>query len=165
MAALAQNGILPDTTAFNNYLRDFQNLIDGGDPISYGLAWGKSRSIPIHMIKVDGDLVAPNSSTDRLQFAMGLPQVPVAQPPVFPYPVLVGSQDPVQGTGGVNGGLVFYIEGAHGSFISPEASPAATVEMQTQQVVFAVGNPLDMIPGNGQVILISDPSVVDVDGP
>ena len=39
------------------------------------------------------------------------------------------------------------------------------VEASRQQVVFAVGNPPAMIPGNGQVILISNPDVVDVDGP
>lgn len=164
-AALAQNGILPGTTAFNNYIRDFQNLIDAGDPINYGYAWGKDQTIPIHMIKVDGDTVAPNESTDRLTYAMGLPQVPLAQPPAFPFPVLVGSEDPAQGTNGVNGGLVFFTAGEHGSFIDPTPNPAVTVEMQTEAVVFAVGNPPAMIPGNGQVILISNPDVLDADGP
>jgi hypothetical protein len=163
-AALAANGILPGTTAFNNYLRDFQNLIDAGDPISYGYAWSKNQVVPIHMIMVDGDATAPNESTRRLQDAMGLPQVPLAQPPVFPFPILVGSTDPVQGTNGVNGGLVFFTSGAHGSFISPDFGPAVTIEMQTEAVVFGAGNPLNLIPGNGQVILISDMSVVDTDG-
>ena len=163
-AALAQNGILPGTTAFNNYIRDFQNLIDAGDPISYGYAWSKDQTIPIHMTKVIGDTVAPNESTDRLTYAMGLPQVPLVQPPVFPFPVLVGSEDPVQGTNGGNGGIVVFTAGEHGSFINPAPNLAVTTEMQTEAVVFAVGNPPG-IPGNGQVILIINPDVVDVDGP
>jgi hypothetical protein len=164
-AALAANGILPGTTAYKNYFRDFQNLIDAGDPISYGLAWSKDQSVPIHMMMVDGDILAPNESTRRLQLAMGLPQVPLSQPPVFPFPVLVGSTDPVQGTNGVNGALVFMTKGNHGSFLSPEiGGPEVTIEMQTETFVFAAGNPLAMIPGDGQVILISDPTVVDVDG-
>lgn len=164
-AALAASGILPGTTAFENYIRDFQNLADAGDPINYGHAWSTDQTVPIHMFMVVGDLVAPNESTLRLQNAMGLPQVPLAQPPVFPFPVLVGSDDPLQGTGGVNGGFLIFTAGAHGSLISPEADPATTVEMQTEAVVFGVGNPPAMIPGNGQVILISDPTVLDVDGP
>jgi len=161
VAGLAANGIQQDSTAFNNYLRDGQNLNDGGDPLNYGLAWAANPVVPVHLIEVQGDTVVPNSMTARLQLAMELPQVPAAQPGGFPYPVFVGGPE----TGGVNGGLVFFTAGSHGSQIDPTASPAATVEMQTQQVVFAVGNPLNMIPGNGQVILISDPSVVDVDGP
>jgi len=161
VAALQANGILQGSTAFNNYLRDAQNLVDAGDALNYGLAWAGTQAVPVHLIEVQGDLVVPNSMTARLQLAMGLRQVPAAQPPVFPYPVFVGGPE----TGGVNGGLVFFTEGDHGSQLSPAASPAATVEMQTQQVVFAVGNPPAMIPGNGQVILVSNPAVVDVDGP
>ena len=39
-------------------------------------------------------------------------------------------------------------------------SLAATVEMQTETVVFAAGNAAAMIPGDGAVILISDPTVI-----
>jgi len=158
---LASRGFPAGGTVSNNFLRDFQNIADAGDPLNYGLDWAADQTVPIHLIEVQGDIVIPNSMTDRLQLAMGLPQVPAAQPPGFPYPVFVGGPE----TGGVNGGLVFFTSGEHGSQLDPTASPAATVEMQTQQVVFAVGNPPAMIPGNGQVILISDPSVLDVDGP
>lgn len=159
-AGLQASGILKDSTAFDNYLRDAQNIVDAGDALNYALAWSNDQLTPVHQIKVIGDTVVPNSMNDRIALAMGLPQVPTAQPPGFPFPVFVGPD-----TGGVNGGLVTFTAGAHGSQLDPTASPAATVEMQTQQVVFAVGNPPAMIPGNGQVILISDPTVVDTDGP
>jgi pimeloyl-ACP methyl ester carboxylesterase len=158
---LASQGVLPGTTVFNNFIRDWQHVANLGDPLNYGAVWAQEQVTPLHMIEVEGDTVIPNSMTARLQLANGIPQVPAAQPPGFPYPVFVGGPE----TGGVNGGLVFFTEGDHGSQIRPTASPAATVEMQTQQVVFAVGNPPAMIPGNGQVILISNPDVVDVDGP
>jgi pimeloyl-ACP methyl ester carboxylesterase len=164
-AALAAGGILPGTTTYENYFRDFQNLIEAGDPINYGLAWSKDQRIPIHIMMVDGDLTAPNESTRRLQNAMGIPQVPLAQPPVFPFPILVGSTDPVQGTNGVNGGLVFMTQGGHGSFLSPAiGGPEVTIEMQIETLVFGAGNPPAMLPGDGQIILISDPSVLDTDG-
>lgn len=160
IAGLGASGILPNSTAFNNYLRDGQNLVDAGDALNGARNWGGSQVVPAHLIVVDGDTVVPVSMFDRVALAMGLPQVPQSTPPVFPFPVFVGPD-----TNGVNGGYTFFTAGDHGSFLSPEASPAATVEMQTEAVVFGAGNPPAMIPGNGQVILISDPSVLDTDGP
>jgi hypothetical protein len=55
---------------------------------------------------------------------------------------------------------VQFTAGDHGSILDPTASAAATVEMQTEMVVFAVGNPLVPLPGDGALILISDPTVV-----
>lgn len=152
--------IEPDTTAFNNYLRDGQNLADAGDALNGALAWSGSQLVPAHLFVVQGDAVVPESMFNRVALAMGIPQVPQSTPPGFPFPVFVGLD-----TNGVNGGYVFFTEGDHGSFLDPTASPLATVEMQTETVVFGAGNPPAMIPGNGQVILISDPSVLDTDGP
>ena len=59
-------------------------------------------------------------------------------------------------------GAVTFTQGGHGTLLVPVPSLAATIEMQTQAVVFAGGNPLAMIPGNGQVILIQDASVVEI---
>jgi pimeloyl-ACP methyl ester carboxylesterase len=160
VAALGANGILPDTTTFNNYLRDGQNLSDAGDALNGALAWSGSQLVPAHLFVVQGDAVVPESMFSRVALAMGIPQVPQSTPPVFPFPVFVGPD-----TNGVNGGYAFFTAGDHGSFLDPTASPQATVEMQTEAVVFGAGNPPAMIPGNGQVILISDPSVLDTDGP
>jgi hypothetical protein len=55
---------------------------------------------------------------------------------------------------------VCFIAGDHGSQISPSASPAATAEMQAETVVFGAGFPPASLPGNGQTILIQDPSVI-----
>jgi hypothetical protein len=160
IAGLGASGIFPGTTAFNNYLRDGQNLVDAGDALNYGLAWAGNPVTPAHLLEVFDDQVVPNSMTDRLSLAMDIPQVPLATPPGFPFPVFVGGPD----TDGANGGKVFFTEGDHASLLDPTAGVAVTVEMQTEAVVFAAGSPLNGIPGNGQVILISDPSVVDVDG-
>jgi hypothetical protein len=57
-------------------------------------------------------------------------------------------------------GVVQFTVGNHGSILDPTASAAVTTEMQTEMVVFAVGNPLVPLPGDGQIILISNPAVV-----
>ena len=60
-------------------------------------------------------------------------------------------------------GFTRILDGDHGSFISPAANLAATVEMQTEVAVFLGGNPLAQIPPNGQVILIANPDIVETD--
>ena len=138
---LIAQGLIPDTTLWNQFFRDAQMLVDAGDPINFGA--GIDPSIPIHGMMVRDDGTIPNFLTEKMITLMGLQSVSTP------------------GVNVVSRGVVRLSEGSHGSQIDPTASLAATVEMQTEQVVFAMGNPPAMIPGDGQVILISDPSVVE----
>jgi pimeloyl-ACP methyl ester carboxylesterase len=125
----ASGGLLtPGTTIFAQYARDLQSVIDSGDPWNFiALA---SLQHPIHMIEVIGpppDSVVPNDATDRLIGAGGFTQ---ASPPgVAPGATPLHK-------------VVKFTAGNHSSFLLPTASSAATVEMQTEAVTFAVTNGL-----------------------
>lgn len=136
-AALAAQGIQPGTTLYNQFFRDAQTAVDSGDSINYAAAAAAAR--PIHLIQVVGgdavlpDQVIPNSATQRLIDRLGLTKVTTTSP--------------------VTRGFVNFIVGNHGSILSPTASPAATVEMQTETVTFAAGL--------GTGIVITNPAVVE----
>ena len=49
---------------FNNFFRELQTLGDSGDPINHICECANLK--PLHLIKVIGDTVVPNNSTDRL---------------------------------------------------------------------------------------------------
>ncbi|MBT8142712.1 MAG: hypothetical protein KJO88_10125 [Gammaproteobacteria bacterium] len=127
---------------FDDYWRNAQAVIDAADPLNY--ASEAAANHPVLLQKVTGDTVVPNFATDKLIAAMGLPAVNTVG--ANPGPL----------------GAVNFIQGGHGSLLVPVPSFAATVEMQTQAVVFVTGNPMANLPGNGQVILIQDESVVEV---
>lgn len=154
-AGLAAQGLLPNTTLYNQFLRDAQTAADAGDPLNYFSSLLAAK--PVHVVQVIGspptwqpDLVVPNSSTQRMIVAGGtlLRRVSAAGP---------------NSTAAGDGGYVNYIFGHHGSIIDPSCSTpavgpdparcvAVTTEMQRQTVAFAA---LD-----GAAIVITDPSVV-----
>lgn len=120
------------------FLLAAQTVIDSGDPASHM----ESLAIlgtPIHFIEVLGDSVVPNT-VDGAPFSG-----------TEPMAALLGLQGITATTNG--GGLVRFNAGDHGSILSPEASLAATIEMQTQMATFAASG--------GTVLLISDPSVIE----
>ena len=141
-AGLIAAGLTPGTSLYDDYWRNAQTVIDGSDPLSYAADAAANHAILSQ--KVIDDTHVPNSATDRLVAAMSLPAA--NQLGVNPGPL----------------GAVTFTAGDHASLLSPIGSLAATIEMQTQAVVFAGGNPLAMIPGNGQVILIQDANVVEI---
>ena len=144
-AGLAGQGITPDGSAFNNYMRDVQHVLNEADPIGYGRS-AAAGPVPILYMMPNGDTTVPNAANERLAEVLDLPQIT---------------------TPGVNlasRGYTRLTEGNHSSFLAPIASVAATIEMQTQMAVFIGGVPPGL-PGDGQVILISDPSVVEVEAP
>lgn len=135
-AGLAAQGLVPGTTLYNQFFRDAQTAVDSGDPINYAVAAAAAR--PIHLIQVVGggavlpDQVVPNSATQRLIDRMGLTKVTTTSP--------------------TTRGFVNFIVGDHGSILSPAANGAATVEMQTETLLFAAGL--------GAGITITNPAVV-----
>jgi hypothetical protein len=124
-AGLAAQGLQQGTTLYEQFFRDAQTVVDAGDPINFiALA---ATNHPIHVIQVVGsatslpDQVVPNSATQRLLLAGGLTQV---HPP-----------------GAAGTALHVYVNftaGAHGSILDPTSSPAATTEMQTEAIAFAL---------------------------
>jgi pimeloyl-ACP methyl ester carboxylesterase len=138
-AGLAAQGLQQGTTLYEQFFRDAQTVVDAGDPINFiALA---TTNHPIHVIQVVGsatlspaaciaqptpagcpDQVVPNSATQRLILAGGLTQV---HPP---------------GAAGTSALHVYvnFTAGTHGSILDPTSSPAATTEMQTEAIAFAL---------------------------
>ncbi|MEJ0086484.1 MAG: hypothetical protein WDO72_12420 [Pseudomonadota bacterium] len=131
-AGLQGQGLLPGTSLYAQYFRDVQNIVDAGDPLNFIVSTVAQRAIYIQQV-VGGsgspaslpDQVIPNSATARLLTAAGATALPRVPP------------GPRIGSGYVN-----FVAGDHGSLLSPTASGAATVEMQTETATFTLsGNP------------------------
>lgn len=139
IAGLQALGLTPGTTLFENFFIDAQTAVDSGDPVNYMASAVALR--PYHLIQVVGsgtslpDQVVPNSATQRLIAAAGPTFVKVSTP----------------GPNAVSRGYVNYLVGDHASILSPAASLAATIEMQTQTVTFAATG--------GTTILVSNPAI------
>jgi hypothetical protein len=135
-AGLQGQGLLPGTSLYAQYFRDVQNIVDAGDPLNYITQTVAQRSIYIQQVVGGGtassgctgvlpDQVIPNSATAKLLTAAG----PTALPRVPPSPRF--------GSGYVN-----FVNGDHGSLMSPTACGAATLEMQIEAAGFTLsGNP------------------------
>ena len=143
-AGLIGNGLVPNTSLYNNFIRDLQTLVDAGDPISH--AADAAGAAAIHFIQVDGDTVVPNSASNRLAAEMaraGLEDYAYSAAPVI---------DPA----GLKARVCFTNGATHGSQLDPGStaeSRTVTGEMQGQQVVFIAGNPQFMLPPNGQTLI------------
>lgn len=137
-AALAGN-FANNSTLFNNFFREVQTLVDPGDPINHICECAQLK--PLHLIKVTGDTVVPNNSTDRLIAAGNLTQLSTLGP---------------NAVGPGQGAFVNFIKGSHGSLFDPTASLAATVEMQRQSVLFAAS----AVQPGGPFVVITDPTVI-----
>jgi alpha-beta hydrolase superfamily lysophospholipase len=130
-AGLQGQGLLPGTSLYAQYFRDTQTLVDAGDPLNYAAAAIAAR--PIYLAQMVGgggttpalpDQVIPNAATARLIAAI----------------TSGGASFPRVPAGGVSpgSGYVNFIQGDHGTLLSPAASPAATVEMQTEVATFTI---------------------------
>jgi len=138
-AGLGASGLVDNSTLFNNFFRDFQTVLDPGDPVNH--IYDAQKEVAVHIQKVVGDTVVPNSATDRLIAAGQLKKVSA----VGPTAVSAGS-----------GAFTTFTAGSHGSLLDPSSSPAVTVEMQTQAVKFAASANQ---PG-GPFVVITNPAVV-----
>jgi hypothetical protein len=141
----AQQGIQAGTTAFAEFVRDAQNVIDAGDPDNYILAACTSHPVLIQQVVGGGvlangekslpDQVILNSATQRLIDAAGLRR----------FSAVGANPGPT--------GVVNFLFGIHASFFDPIPSPATTAEMRHEAVVFA--NTL------GKTVQIVDRTVVE----
>jgi hypothetical protein len=154
-AGLQGQGLLPGTSLYAQYFRDVQNIVDAGDPLNYITQTVAQRAIYIQQVVGGGtvtagtctgvspDQVIPNSATAKLLTAVGATALPRVPP------------GPRFGSGYVN-----FINGDHGSLLSPAACNTATAEMQTETATFTLsGNPPS--PGvSNPTINVANPAVV-----
>jgi hypothetical protein len=136
-AGLEAEGLVADTTMYDNFFRDAQTAVDAGDPLNFIAAAVAAR--PVLLTQVQDDAVVPNTATQRL----------VAAVPTFfkasmpgPNPVTAG-----QGT------WVDFNSGSHGSLLLPDASLDVTMEMQ-RHAAFLAGL------GNGAEFVITRPDLL-----
>ena len=120
------------------FLLAAQTVIDSGDPINHAPFLAADDSTAVHLIEVIGDTVIPNfvataplSGTRPLARVLGLPRVD---------------------TSASGDAYVRFSDGDHGSIISPAASQAATVEMQTQVATYAASAGTVLPITNAEVI-------------
>lgn len=142
----AAAGLQPGTPSYDQFFGATQQIIDAADPVNYGFA-SATDAIVLQEVVGNGsnvlpDQVIPNrvtgaplSGTEPLIAALGLPTITAS----------------TQATTGVRGAVRF-TAGDHGSLLSPAASAAATVEMQTQMA--------SLVASAGQAVQVANPSVI-----
>ncbi|MDZ4812006.1 MAG: lipase [Pseudomonadota bacterium] len=146
--AAATPPVVAGTLTYDSFMGAAQQAVDSADPINFAaLAVATGERILMHEVVGGGavlpDQVIPNSvagaplsGTEPLIRALGLPSI---TGPIAPNPA------------GIKG-VVRFIVGDHGSLLSPAASPAATVEMQTQMASYIVSN--------GTAVQVTNTSVI-----
>lgn len=141
-AGLEGAGVAPFSPDYFQFLGAAQTVVDAADPINWGAEAAQTSSVLVH--QVAGDAVIPNavdgfplSGTEPLIRVMGL------------EPITGTTQDPM----GIRGAARF-IQGVHGSLLSPEV-PAVTAEMQ--------GQAASMLASGGTTVVVDNPSVIQTD--
>lgn len=124
IGGLAAAGVEQGTTAFNLFVLATQTAVDSADPINLGAFAALQNNILVHEILGDQVVTntvpgAPLSGTEPLIAAMGL----------------TSYSDSAFNPEGLDAAVRF-TAGDHGSLLSPAASAASTVEMQSQLAAF-----------------------------
>jgi hypothetical protein len=114
--ALAAKGIQKGTTLYESFLRDVQTIVDPSDPFNYIAAAAAARPVVLAVVKDDANVT--NTSSFLLVEAAGLEKASAAGPTL----VAAGA-----------GRWMFFLEGAHGSFLGEPFGPP-TLEMQLNAV-------------------------------
>ncbi|GAC1697304.1 MAG: lipase [Steroidobacteraceae bacterium] len=155
-AGLEAQGLFPGTTLYAQFFRDAQTVVDSGDPINY-IALAHAQH-PLHLIQVVGgsasanggtfapDQVVPNSATQRLIVAGGLTQLhPPGAAGASPLDVFVNF------TAGTHGSILDPTCGVKPPLVQEPLCGAATGEMQTEAIAFALTQgtqlPVGSVPG------------------
>jgi pimeloyl-ACP methyl ester carboxylesterase len=159
-AGLMARGIVPNTSLYNNFVRDLQNQVDAGDPISH--ARRAAAIAPIHFIQSEGDGTVPNSASNRL--AAEMKRAGLVDYDYESVPELFGGIRAVTDPAGLSARVCFKRGAQHFSQFTPvyPGDPVGsehpwqltvTGEVQAQQLVFIAGAPAPLnLPGNGQTL-------------
>ena len=135
---LAQAGIEPGTTDYEQALLLWQSLMDSGDPINWAEEAAEKTPIMLHEVINDqvipnGVLTAPLSGTEPMITVMDLDAYSTSQ----------------QSPDGLRSAARFALPAEHGQLLSPTiGSPAAYFEMQRQMASF--------IASHGGAIVVTD---------
>ncbi|MBU2976956.1 VolA/Pla-1 family phospholipase [Alteromonas sp. C1M14] len=117
-------------SVFNEFAFAAQTVLDAADPTNYAQSLGDNT--PVHMMTVVGDGGETNLSDQVIPVTTAIPlsgQAPLAN--------LIGLDTvSTTQTGTDVSGWVRFTEGAHASSLSPTASAATTVEMQTEVATY-----------------------------
>lgn len=132
-AGLAANGINAGTPDFDQFLLITQTVLDAADPVNFANPLSNKRVL-MHLA-VGGGAVLPDQVVPIV-----VPGAPLSGGE--PLARVLGLQSIVATTSNAAGirGVVRFIQGDHGSLLSPTASPATTQEMQGQMASFVVSN-------------------------
>jgi dienelactone hydrolase len=137
-AGLIAAGVTPGTTLYEQFMQAAQTVADAADPINFAAAANANHAILLHQVigtsAATSDQVVPNSATARLISALGL------------------SKRSTVGAFANTEGYVNFVAGGHSSLLSPTASAAVTVEMQTETATWK--------GSNGAAFSIADGTVV-----
>ena len=140
-AGLAAVGLLPDTPQYEAFWRLAQQAWDPIDPINYAAAAADGLPLLMHEVIGDATVVnsvagAPLSGTEALAAIMEL-------------------QDVAASAADENGLRVFvrFAEGDHGTYLTPRASAAATLEMREQIAGFLATDGTALTVGDGSVLV------------
>jgi hypothetical protein len=133
-AAIEAQGLAFGTLGFDNFARDLQTVLDPIEPLNYAAAAAQNH--PIHVVEVLSDTAVPATLTENVARLMGLTSVHVP-----------GTGSP----GGVRG-IVRFTAGVHSSMFNPGPNLAATQEMQSEAVAFALTG--------GTQLPVTNPAVV-----
>ncbi|MGI5309280.1 VolA/Pla-1 family phospholipase [Rheinheimera sp. WS51] len=160
---LQQTGNTAALTALDNAFSQFafaaQTVTDAGDPNNYAQRLVASNT-PSYLIEVVGDggdnladQVVPNGFANPLA-ALQAGKMPLAGTEPLARLLGAGNLPAAEGAVALQGqnAIARFSAGSHSSILSPEASPAATKEMQTQMASFFYTG--------GEAVLISDISVI-----
>jgi hypothetical protein len=146
LAALTPEQLAGVNATFNQFLFAAQTMMDAADPINYVATLGANT--PIHVMTVVGDggdnlpdqvipvtTSVPLSGQDAYVEQAGIMQVSASAQSATPL-----------------SGYMLFNQGAHGSSLSPDASAAVTLEMQTQIANYLASGGRNVVITNTDVV-------------
>jgi len=156
-AGLEANGLSKGTPAYEQFLAAAQTVIDKGDPANYagpaniaGTAAANHNTLSLEVVggsSFPADQVVPNNLVKPFQ--QGVPDGTIPSPTAGTDPLarlLTGApvnqidSNPALESNPSGDYLIRYTAGDHASLLSPEASSAATSEMQSNVASFIVSD-------------------------
>jgi dienelactone hydrolase len=142
-AGLAANGLVKGSPAYEQFLGAAQTVIDKAEPANHAaMAAANHNTLSIEVVggsSSPADQVVPNNLVEPYQ--QGVPSGTIPSPTAGTDPLatfmgaLPGNQIDAN-PGGAGDYLIRYTAGDHASLLSPDASAAATSEMQTNAASF-----------------------------
>ncbi len=137
-AGLAAAGVMTGTQLYEQFMQAAQTVADAADPINFAAAANANHAIQLQQVvgtsAATADQVIPNSATARLIAALGL------------------TKKSTVGAFANTEGYVNFVAGGHSSLLSPTASVAVTVEMQTETATWMGSNGAAFSIANGAVV-------------